>query len=83
MSYREELRRFQAEYLNRLMAEAKGNLTRAAKLADVNRSHLRRWLKDHGLISRQTLVGRSLARALRTARNPPMDPPPPPTSTPG
>jgi len=53
MSYREELRAFQAEYLQRLMVEARGNLNRASKLADVSRAHLRRWLKSHGMIKRR------------------------------
>jgi DNA-binding protein Fis len=63
MRYREELRRFQAEYLERLMTEAKGSLSRAARIADVNRSHLRQWLHEHGMLKRRTSAAPRIRRS--------------------
>lgn len=55
MSYREELRRFHVDYLTRLMSEARGNINRAARLADVSRTRLRHWLAELDMLKRHRL----------------------------
>jgi DNA-binding NtrC family response regulator len=46
---RKVMRAFRRDYLHRLMVMAKGNLTRAARIAGKDRANLRRLLRAHGL----------------------------------
>ena len=46
---RDALQSFEREYLERLMARAENNLSRAARIAGVDRKHIRNLLKKHDL----------------------------------
>jgi two-component system response regulator GlrR len=48
----EVIRSFEHDYLSRLMREAEGNITRAAKIAGKDRRDLGKLLKKHGLAGR-------------------------------
>jgi DNA-binding NtrC family response regulator len=49
MSYREAKAVFEKAYLSQLLERTEGNISQAARLADLDRSHLRNKMKDLGL----------------------------------
>lgn len=51
LNYKEAFEGFESQYLQQLLANARGNVTQASELAGMDRSHLHQKLKKYGLIS--------------------------------
>lgn len=64
---REARREFMRTYLNRVLREAEGSRTKAAKIAGMNRTHFQALLHRHGLVRKYTFeecIGNAAWRSL-------------------